>query len=142
MSENNNQNNENLGQEFADKAKEIINDVEDNTSEFTSIEIESGKLMGIFSYILAPIPFILEKENKFARYHAKQGMTLFIIGVVCAVIISILEAILGSIIGWIINIVGAIIGVVYVLLCVIGIINVLQSKAKKLPVIGNLNFFA
>lgn len=149
MSENNNENSNsenknenNFGQEFAEKAKEVINNVEDNTKEFTDDEINSGKLMGIFSYILAPIPYILEKENKFAKYHAAQGMTLFILGIILAVLMSILGLILGSFLGWILSIINGLIGVVYTLLCIIGIVNVIQGKAKKLPLIGDLKIFS
>jgi len=139
-----------------DKAKDFINNVEDSTSKFDSKEIESGKGMGILSYIFPPVPFFVEKNNKFVIYHAKQGMNLFIVAIVWAIVSAILTAVIkvngtcGTYWGinipckvtpiWItipVWIITALIGV----LCILGILNVCKGKAKELPVINKIKIF-
>ncbi|MBI5144164.1 MAG: zinc ribbon domain-containing protein, partial [Candidatus Omnitrophica bacterium] len=43
-------------------------------------EVLEGKPFAILSYlwILCLVPLILKKENRFAMFHAKQGLVLFI----------------------------------------------------------------
>ena len=59
--------------------------------------------MGVLSYIIPLIPYFVEKENKFVRYHAIQGMNLLIISIIYGVAYSILSVFLVfiPIIGWI-----------------------------------------
>ena len=41
---------------------------------------DNDKLMGVLAYlgILVLIPLLAAKDSKFAQFHAKQGLTLFI----------------------------------------------------------------
>lgn len=45
--------------------------------------IQEGKIFAMIGYvgILCIVPLLLKKENKFAFYHGKQGLVLFIIEV-------------------------------------------------------------
>ena len=53
MNNNNVNNNGNDNKSFEEKAKELINDVADDSASFTKEEIESGKGLSIISYISA-----------------------------------------------------------------------------------------
>ncbi len=103
---------------------------------FSKKEIEDGKLMGILSYIgfLAVIPYFVEKNNKFVMYHAKQGLNLFLLEMICSLALTIATPILFLLIG-IIAIVSFVVGGLSIALSVIGIINVLNGEAKELPII-------
>jgi uncharacterized membrane protein len=121
-------------------------------------EIEDGKAMAILAYILAPIPYFAEKKNKFVRYHAIQGMNLFIVAVAYSILASIINNIvwkavagncvrslysgswggcsggMASFVSWIIGLIGLGIGII----AIIGIINAVQGQKKELPIFGKL----
>ena len=46
-------------------------------------DIQEGKIFAVIGYIgiLCIVPLLLKRENKFAFYHGKQGLVLFIIEV-------------------------------------------------------------
>jgi len=54
-------------------------------------EIQEGKIFAVIGYlgILCIVPLLLKKENKFAFYHGKQGLVLFIVEV-AAFILSVI----------------------------------------------------
>ena len=79
------------------------------------------------AYILFFIPLLAAKDSPFARYHANQGLVLFLAAILSSVILII------PILGWII---APILSIVITVLAVIGIINALNGKAKELPIIG------
>jgi len=121
-------------------------------------EIEDGKAMAIIAYILAPIPYFAEKKNKFVRYHAIQGMNIFIIAVAYTIVASIINNIvwnatigsclrsilsgpwhactsgIDSFIRSVLGLVGLGIGVI----AIIGIINVVNGKKKAVPFLGKV----
>jgi uncharacterized membrane protein len=92
---------------------------------------DDSKLWAFLAYLLGIIGFILvllvKKDNKFAMYHAKQSLVLFI----CWVIVMILTPI--PIIGWI---GGPILGVVIFILWILGIVNALSGKQVPVPIVG------
>lgn len=135
---NNNQNSNN--NDFSEKVKEIINDVADESASFSQDEKEKGKGLSVISYIsaLSLISYFVEKENKFVKYHAKQGLNLFIIEIIGDVALSILSMIFGWHLRFIPNILSTVFGVCTFALSLIGIINVLNGKAKELPVINKI----
>ena len=112
---------------------------EQKTTEETSAEAEQvsegskkeegNKLMGILSYIgvLCLIPLLTKKDNEFVFFHAKQGVVLFIAEVLTAFVAAI------PLLGWII---APIASLVWIVLSIIGIINVLGDKTKELPLLG------
>lgn len=114
--------------------KEYLNDTKDNTGKYTKKEIEAGKPMAILSYIIPLIPYIVEKDNKFAMFHAKEALNLFIISLIYGVISSCLSNIF--IIRWIVSIPLAIICILLGIIDIIGLINAINGKAKESPVIN------
>ena len=104
-----------------------LNNTKDTTDQFDKDDIEKNKAMGLLAYILFFIPLLAAKESPFARYHANQGLVLFLCGLISSVLWII------PILGWII---APILSIVITVLAVIGIINALNGKAKELPIIG------
>ena len=100
---------------------------------FSEKEKEDGKLMAILSYVgvLSLVPYLAEKDNKWVRYHAIQGVNLLIIEAILYVVKMI--PILGWIVGWLGSIVTLVISI-------IGIVNVCNGEAKELPIVGKIKF--
>jgi uncharacterized membrane protein len=97
-------------------------------------EAEEGKVISIFAYIIFLIPLLAGKDNRFAQFHANQGLVLFLTSVAVAIVSNILSWILWPI-GFLVSTVGSL-GILA--LAIIGIINVVNLEAKPLPVIGGI----
>ena len=106
--------------------------------KFTKKEIDDGKFMAILSYIgiLALIPYLAEKNNKFVMYHAKVGLNLFLLEVIASVALSALGFTI--ILLPLIALVSPVVGIGSVVLSIIGIVNVCNGEAKELPVIEKI----
>jgi len=79
--------------------------------------------------ILVLIPLLVEKEDEVVKFHTKQGLALFI----CEVITLLVSWF--PIIGWLFGFAG---WILWVILSLLGIINVLRGKKTPLPLIGGL----
>jgi uncharacterized membrane protein len=98
-------------------------------SDMSAEDIEKGKIFSILLYIIPLfilVP-IIQRDNKFSLYHAKQGLMLVILGVVG----SLLSAV--PLLGCIISPVTLIAVVTF---AIMGIINAVNGVAKPLPIIG------
>ena len=113
------------------------NKVVEIKNQFSKKDIEDGKLMGILSYIgiLCLIPYLTEKENEFVKYHAKQGLNLFLIEVICSAGLSIIGGMLWLLIG-LVALVSSCVGLLALALSIMGIVNVCNGEAKELPIIN------
>ena len=110
----------------------------DRTSEFEEKDIKDNMIMGIFAYlsILVLIPLFAAKNSKYARFHANQGIVLCIVSILFSIVISILTRI--PFIGWLFAVIGSIIGLVWLVYAVLGIVDVVNGKARELPFIGGI----
>ena len=54
-------------------------------------EITEGKFFAVISYVsfLCVVTLLLRKDNKFALYHGKQGLVLFVVEVVCFFVVAV-----------------------------------------------------
>lgn len=88
---------------------------------------DTGKVMAGLSYfsVLFLLPYLFRSEDKFATYHAKQGMNLFAAGIIADIAAKLLG------VGWIVAL--ARIYMIYQ-----GVSNVVKGQKKPLPYIGNL----
>ncbi len=85
--------------------------------------------MAIVAYIIFFIPLLTEsKNNPFVKFHVKQGLVLFISGVIVGIINSILP--------WRLWIISRLFNLGLLVLMVIGIMNASKGEQKPLPVIG------
>jgi uncharacterized membrane protein len=91
---------------------------------------EDDRMAAILSYIplLCFIPLLNMRENKEVRFHARQGVLLFLIELVTALFL----------IDGVSHFVFRGILIVAVALSVAGIYYALQGKSQKLPIIGDL----
>ena len=104
------------------------------------------KTLALESYlgILVLAPIFGAKKSPFVRFHANQGLVLCIISVALSLLMtfnSVIMAAVGAL--WLSIILGLFNGLYGLVSCgvialaVIGIINALKGKMKKLPIIGN-----
>jgi len=84
-------------------------------------DAQQNKLWALLSYlgILVLIPLLAKKDSKFAQFNAKQGLLMFILEFFVWI----------PIIGWLV-------GIALFIAWIIVVINVLQGKYWKIPVIG------
>ncbi len=89
-------------------------------------DIEENKIIAALSYvgILCLIPLLAKKESKFAQFHGKQGLVLFIAWIIVWVIGII------PFLGWLIFFFGSI---ALLVLSILGIIQALSGKYWKIP---------
>lgn len=95
---------------------------------FDPSDVQNNKGMAIIAYILFFVPLLAAQNSPFAKYHANQGLTLFLTCVVLNIVLGIIP-----IIGWVLL---PFANLACVLLAVIGILSAAQGGAKPLPVIG------
>jgi len=94
-------------------------------------------IMAVVAYILFFVPLLTEdKKDPFVRYHVRQGLILFILGVVIWIFNGMIYNIFpfgmwgfARMISWILNL------AVFVLF-ILGVINALGHKEEPLPIIG------
>ncbi|MDD5551696.1 MAG: hypothetical protein PHI88_00840 [Candidatus Pacebacteria bacterium] len=105
--------------------------MEEETPQAEPKKEGGDNMIAILSYIgiLFLVPLLAAKDNEFAKYHAKQGLVLFIAEVATALIAWI------PFIGWV---VGLVAWITWLVLSIIGIVNVVGGKKKPLPIIGSL----
>jgi uncharacterized membrane protein len=97
---------------------------------------DEGKLWAFLAYFLSIVGFVLvlalKKNNKFAMYHAKQSLVLFIASIILYVLAMILTPILLFFVFYLFWIIYLLIFILWI----IGIINAVSGKMKPLPIIG------
>ena len=105
----------------------------DDTMSPDPSDVEKNKVMAILAYLgcLCLVPLLAAKDSPFARYHANQGLTLF------------LGWFIVSILGYMINMPMVSMGFVVlrlgmIVLAVLGIINAASGKMQPLPLIGGI----
>lgn len=92
----------------------------------------SVKVVSAIGYlgILFLVPFLVHPKNEYAVFHANQGLMLFI----ALIAVNML---------WVIPILGAILvplgSIGVFVFFVIGVINALNGKMRRLPLIGNFD---
>ena len=102
----------------------------------------NDKVYGILAYlgILFLVP-LLAGKTQFARFHANQGVVLFIADVILGILIGITTGVLGllGVIGWILGgIISGVLGLGIFILMIMGIVNAANGEMKSLPVIGGI----
>ena len=137
--------------------KDTINtfmDTPDSTDEFDEKDIKDNTFLAILSYlsILVVIPYFGSNNSKYVRYHAIQGMNLLLFWGIYTIMNNILSNI--KVTELVVNFDGirgsklvtpiwvtlplGLVQAMLIALSIIGIVYVLQGKAKELPIIGKL----
>ncbi len=137
--------------------KKILS-TKDATKDFDKKDISSGKGMAILSYIIPPVPYFVEKDNKYVRFHARQGMDLLVIYIVWYIISNFLSNSIqvatscGTVFGlelgntckitpWWVTFPIMLISLLIGLIALFGLISAIQDKAKELPLINKIKMF-
>lgn len=117
---------------FQSKLDDAVNqftNTPNTTSEYSPEDISNNKVMSFLSYlwILFIVPLIAAPNSPYAKFHANQGLLLFLFDIIIAIVAMI------PVVGWIISAVG---GALVLIFRIIGIVNSLKGEAKELPLIG------
>jgi len=93
------------------------------------VQVQEGKIFAVIAYlfILCIIPLLFKKDNRFALFHGKQGLVIFIAEV--AVFVVSVVPFLGAII-WHLGI------LLFGCLSLFGIVQALMGKYTKIPVVS------
>ena len=104
----------------------------------TEAQIKDGKGLAWLSYfgILFLIPLLANKDNPYSRWHAVQGMTLFIAYVVLIIVLRILMLI--PYVWWVFLILLIAVGILTFVFALIGIIKSAQGKFWTVPIVGSM----
>jgi uncharacterized membrane protein len=111
-------------------------DLKMNKSIFNLDENLAAALSYVFSIVSGIIVLVLEKENKFVRFHAMQSVLLGVAVAILNIVLGILSGI--PIIGFIPGLVHWAFGLVTLALTILLIIKALGNETYKLPVLGEV----
>ena len=91
-------------------------------------DIEENKTVAALSYIwvLCLVPLLTKKKSKFAQFHAKQGLILFIAEIV------------GIFIFWI-PVIGWALGIALLVVSIMGVLKTLNGEWWKIPYVYDLS---
>lgn len=117
-------------------------------SEVSESDIDNGRAMAVVSYVIALIPYFAgDKKNKFVRFHAVQGMNIFIACLVLWVAWWLISAMffgffgIGFLFVW-----GILFAIVWILSAVLAIVDIIgliyavQGQMKEVPIFDKLKF--
>ena len=148
-----------LAKELIDKENITTFKVETNRADksfkYNSLEVSSNeKLLGILSYlgILSLIPYFCSDKSDFVKYHATQGLNLFLVSIVYYVLNHLLSLIkitktvvsfngvvgTGRVTPFIIRFPLLMCGIFLCIISIMGIIYVCQGEKKDLPVVKDV----
>ncbi|KKS31863.1 MAG: hypothetical protein UU93_C0013G0018 [Candidatus Amesbacteria bacterium GW2011_GWA2_42_12] len=90
--------------------------------------------MAVIAYILFFVPLLTgdTKKDAFVKFHTKQGLVLFLLGVLINVVGWIIPFYFWFSISWILSL-----GMLALL--IVGIVNAVNGKQEPLPVIGRFS---
>jgi len=89
----------------------------------------NNKWVCALAYIVFFIPILIDSDNNTYKFHANQGLNLFLLSAVVSIIGSFLPFI-----GWFIILpLGSLLCFI---LAIMGVINAINEKMKELPLIG------
>lgn len=99
-------------------------------------DIQQNKTVAIFAYfgLLFLIPLLAAPNSKFAKFHANQGLVLFLAECAFSVFVSIV-----SWFAFLRYIFGSFAVIAALIFTVLGVVNAANGEAKELPLIGKIS---
>lgn len=98
---------------------------------FSEMEDSNDKLFGILSYLgILWLVGLLAGKTEFTKFHANQGLVLFIADIIVGIAAVI------PFVGWFI--IGPVGGIAVFVFMILGIVNAAQGNMKPLPLIGKI----
>lgn len=136
----------------------------DFSEDFACNDKHENRAVAAVSYVgpMFFLPLVATPDSKFARFHANQGVALFMLSLAYSVVYKALLWFFSEILidaaltkfsfsyfGYgaattvygIISLLLTLVWVAVIALFIIGIVNALKGKAAELPVIGKIRFF-
>lgn len=109
----------------------MLPDDHDPTMPSTDLQIKDGKFFAAIGYIfiLCFVPLALKKDNKFAQFHGKQALVLFILEIAACILKAV------PAVG---DLVFTASFVVFGILSIVGIMKVLMGEYWEVPVISEI----
>jgi len=114
---------------------------------------ESRILAGLSYFpLIGIIPLIFAKDDEFACYHAKQGLTLFILLIIVSLALIVINLVFRNFLGEIFiigiifkilaflikSIIGSVVGLLYLYLMISGFINGWRGHYWEIPLVKSL----
>lgn len=103
------------------------------------------KLAGLLCYLFAPLAgiifYLMEKEDKFIRFHALQSIALAVAGIVISIGLTIIIAVLSAVsggLGCILSLIWPIFGILWIVVVILAMVKAYQGEMYKLPVLGDM----
>jgi uncharacterized membrane protein len=133
--------------------KNLLSQKELNNDSFSPSDIEENKFIAALSYLGIPalITWFAAPKSKYARFHARQGLNLLAVMVIYTIACFFLRFIkvtkITHIMGQtyhykdtpeILTIILLLVCIPIAVLSIIGFVNAIMGRAKKLPVLGYL----
>ncbi len=109
-----------------------MNPIGEQPSQSQEPEVHDAKFFAAVGYLsfLCFVPLLLKKENRFAQFHGKQALVLFILELAASVL-KMVPA-LGEL-------VSTVAFVVFGILSLVGIVKVLMGEFWEMPVIYEIS---
>lgn len=103
-------------------------------------DIEDNKMWAILAYffMFSIAVLYLKQSSYFAKFHAIQGLLLFIISSAFIILGAIVSLFIGKFIGWLFLVYWILGSVVIFGLFIFGIMNAAGGQIKTLPIVGKL----
>lgn len=111
------------------------------TPESLEVSVEDAdknKVFGILAYLgfFCFVPIIVAKDSPYAKYHANQGLVLFLAEIATMIITSALVFI--PFIGIVVYFLHGALLIIFLVMSILGIVNAAAGKCVPLPVIGGV----
>jgi uncharacterized membrane protein len=127
------------------------------TSQKSAVGLEPNIAAALsYIWIVGLIFFIMEKENRFIRFHALQSILYGVLWIVAVIVLSIVNVVIaivfgvvasaagdaGALVGMIVWLISMFIWLVFPLVylgtLILAAVKAYQGKTFKLPIIGNM----
>ncbi len=107
-------------------------------------DIADNKGMAFLAYlgVLFFIPLVARPESKYCRFHANQGLVLLLLDIAIYIVAAILSSLFLMIswrMYWLSSLLYLAASGIVLTFSIMGIVNAATGKAKRLPIIGNIN---
>lgn len=124
------------GLNFCDGCGANLGVNQQQNSNMNQNDVQSGKAMAILSYfgILSLIPYFSEKNNQYVRFHAVQGVNLFIVNTILMAVSSLINNFVGSLLSWPFSIASIFLWILEIL----GVVYAAKGEQKELPLISKI----
>lgn len=94
-------------------------------------------IMLVLSYLglLALIPLLMKKDDREVQWHAKNGLAFFVAFFAIYIVLFVIDMMISG--GCISGIVGCAVWIVYIVLCIMGIVKATQGSRLRVPVVSD-----